>query len=111
MPAGCATVQSPVMTLGMTIAVDVDLLRQHRLGLLAEADEIERRACLDPPDLGALTSMTADTLAHLEGRARRLAEHLRELADAADRWVSLAHAADGEVGIGLDLLTSGVLAL
>ena len=26
----------------MTIAVDVDLLRQHRLGLLAEADEIER---------------------------------------------------------------------
>ena len=55
--------------------------------------------------------MTADTLAHLEGRARRLAEHVRELADAADRWVSLARAADGEVGIGLDLLTSGVLAL
>ena len=37
------------MTLGMTITVDMDLLRQHRLGLLAEADEIERRACLDPP--------------------------------------------------------------
>ena len=77
--AGGATVHSPVMTLGMTIAVDVDLLRQHRLGLLADADEIERRACLDPPDLGALTSTTADTLARLEGRARRLAEHLREL--------------------------------
>ena len=43
--------------------------------------------------------------------ARRVAEHLRELADATDRWVSVAHAADGEVGIGLDLLTSRVLAL
>ena len=37
---------------GMTIAVDVDLLRQHRLALLAEADEIERGSSLDPPDAG-----------------------------------------------------------
>jgi len=104
-------VHSPVMTMGMTIAVDVDLLRQHRLGLLAEADEIERRACLDPPDAGALTGVTADTLEHLSSRAGRLAAHLRELADALDRWLSVAHASDGEVGLGLDLLTSGVLAL
>ena len=99
------------MTTGMTIAVDVDLLREHRLGLLAEADEIERRASLDPPDAGALTWVTAETLQHLSSRAGRLADHLRELADALDRWRSVAHAADGEVGLGLDLLASGVLAL
>ena len=29
------------MTMGMRIAVDVDMLRQHRLGLMAEAEEIE----------------------------------------------------------------------
>jgi hypothetical protein len=95
----------------MTISVDVDLLRQHRLGLLAEADEIERRACLDPPDAGALTAVTAETLDHLSSCAERLAAHQRDLADALDRWLTCAHAADGEVGLGLDLLTSGVLAL
>jgi RecB family exonuclease len=95
----------------MTIAVDVDLLRQHRLALLAEADEIERRACLDPPDAGALTALTAEALDHFTSFAGRLAEHLRELADALDRWLTVARASDGEVGLGLDLLTSGVLAL
>jgi hypothetical protein len=95
----------------MTIAVDVDLLRQHRLGLVAEADEIQRRSCLDPPDAGALTAVTAETLDHLSWRADGLAEHLRELADAIDRWLTVAQASDGEVGLGLDLLTSGVLAL
>ena len=93
------------------IAVDVDLLRQHRRGLLAEADEIERRACLDPPEAGALTAVTAETLDHLSSYAARLADHLRELADAIDRWLVVAHASDGEVGLGLDLLTSRVLAL
>jgi hypothetical protein len=95
----------------MTIAVAVDLLRQHRLGLLLEADEIERLSCLDPPDVGALTSVTSDTLDLITGQADRLAEHLRELAEALDCWQVVARAADGEVGIGLDLLTSGVLAL
>jgi hypothetical protein len=99
------------MTLGMTIAVDVDLLRQHRLGLLAEADEIERRACLDPPDAGALTTVTAGALEDLSSRTARLAEHLRELADGIERWLVVAHASDGQVGLGLDLLTSKVLAL
>ena len=46
---GRVAVHSPVMTLGMTIAVDVDLFRQHRLGLLAEADEIERRRAWTHP--------------------------------------------------------------
>ena len=48
------------MTTGMTIAVDVDLVRQHRLGLLADDVEVESRASLDPPDAGALTGVTAD---------------------------------------------------
>jgi hypothetical protein len=99
------------MTMGTRIAVDVDLLRQHRLGLLAEADEIEQRSRLDPPDAGTLTAVTAEALDHLSMRADRFAEHLRELADAIDRWLAVAHASDGEVGLGLDLLTSGVLAL
>ena len=46
----------------MTIAVDVDLLRQHRLALLAEADEIARTSNLDPPDTGPLTAVTAEAL-------------------------------------------------
>jgi len=99
------------MTSGVTISIDLDLLRQHRLSLRAEADEIDRRACLDPPDVGALTPATADALTRLEGRAGRLAAHLRELADAIDSWLGLAHGNDGEVALGLDLLTSRVLAL
>lgn len=67
----------------MTIAVDVDLLRQHRLALLAEADELEGSS----------------------------SGHVRELADALERWLGVAHATDGEVGLGLDLLTAQVLAL
>jgi hypothetical protein len=95
----------------MTIAVDVDLLRQHRLALLAEADEIVRTSCLDPPDTGPLTAVTAEALDRLSQRAERLAGHLRELADALERWLTVAHATDGEVGLGLDLLTSQGLAL
>ena len=95
----------------MTIAVDVDLLRQHRLALLAEADEIERGSSLDPPGAGPLTPVTAEVLDRLSQRAERLAGHLRELADALERWLTVAHATDGEVGLGLDLLTSQGLAL
>ena len=95
----------------MTIAVDVDLLRQHRLGLLAEADEIEHSSSLDPPDVGPLTSVTAEALHRLSERAQRRAADARELADALDRWLVVADATDGDVGIGLDLLTSQVLAL
>ena len=36
----------------MTIAVDVDQLRQHRHAPLAEADVVERCSSLDPPDTG-----------------------------------------------------------
>ena len=36
---------------------------------------------------------------------------MRELADALERWLGVAHATDGEVGLGLDLLTAQVLAL
>jgi hypothetical protein len=95
----------------MTIAVDVDLLRQHRLALLAEADEIERCSSLDPPDAGPLTPVTAEALDRLSQRAERLAGHVHELADALERWLGVAHATDGEVGLGLDLLTAQVLAL
>ena len=95
----------------MTIAVDVDLLRQHRLGLLARAEEIARLSSFDPPDVGDLTAITADTLSRLSWRAERLAEHLRELADAIDRWVVASHAADGDVALTVDLLTSRGLAL
>ena len=66
----------------MTITVDVDLLPQHRLALLAEADEIERASILDPPDAGALSSVTTDALERLSHRAQQLAGHARELADA-----------------------------
>ena len=44
-------------------------------------------------------------------RSERLAGHLRELADALERWLGVARATDGEVGLGLDLLTAQVLAL
>ena len=95
----------------MTIAVDVDLLRQHRLALLAEADEVGRSSTLDPPDTGPLSAVTAEALDRLSHRSERLAGHLRELADALERWLGVAHATDGEVGLGLDLLTAQVLAL
>lgn len=95
----------------MTIAVDVDLLRQHRLALLAEADEVERCPSLDPPDTGPLSAVTAEALDRLSQRAERLAGHVGELADALERWLGVAHATDGEVGLGLDLLTAQVLAL
>ena len=95
----------------MTIAVDVDLLRQHRLALLAEADEIGRGSSLHPPDAGPLTPVTVEALDRLSHRAERLAGHLRELADALERWLTVAHATDGEVGLGLDLLTAQGLAL
>ena len=95
----------------MTIAVDVDLLRQHRLALLAEADEFERCSTLDPPDTGTLTAVTAEALDRLSHRSELLAGHVRELADALERWLGVAHATDGEVGLGLDLLTAQVLAL
>ena len=95
----------------MTIAVDVDMLRQHRLALLAEADEVARCSSLDPPDTGPLSAVTAEALDRVSQRAERLAGHVRELADALERWLGVAHATDGEVGLGLDLLTAQVLAL
>jgi hypothetical protein len=65
----------------------------------------------DPPDTGPLTAVTAEALERLSQRAERLAGHVRELADALERWLGVAHATDGEVGLGLDLLTAQVLAL
>ncbi len=95
----------------MTITVDVDMVRQHRLGLLGDGTEIERRAVLDRPEAGRLTPVTEVRLDRIEERAARTAELLRGLADALDQWLAAARATDGEVAMGLDLLTSGVLAL
>jgi hypothetical protein len=55
--------------------------------------------------------VTAEALDLVSQRAERLAGHARELADALERWLGVAHATDGEVGLGLDLLTAQVLAL
>jgi hypothetical protein len=95
----------------MTIKVDVDVLGRHREGLCTNATEIERRAPLDRPTAGGAQGVTDAKLERIEERAHRLAELMRELADALDRWVSTTRATDGEVGVGLDLLTSQVLAL
>ena len=95
----------------MTIKVDVETVRQHALGLLDDAMEIERRAVLDRPEAGSVRAVTDAKLDRIEERAHRLAELMTELADALDRWFVAARAIDGEVGLGLDLLTSRVLAL
>ena len=95
----------------MTIKVDVETVRQHVQGLLGDGLEIERRAELDRPESGAVRAVTDAKLDRIEERAHRLAELMSELSDALDRWLVAAHAIDGEVGVGLDLLTSGVLAL
>jgi hypothetical protein len=95
----------------MTIKVDVETVRQHVQGLLGDGLEIERRAVLDRPQAGAVRAVTDVKLERIEERAHRLAELMRELSDALDRWFDAAHAIDGEVGLGLDLLTSRVLAL
>jgi hypothetical protein len=95
----------------MTIKVDVETVRQHVQGLLGDGLEIERRAVLDRPGAGAVRAVTDAKLDRIEERAHRLAELMTELSDALDRWLVAAHAIDGEVGVGLDLLTSGVLAL
>jgi hypothetical protein len=95
----------------MTIKVDVETVRQHVQGLLDAGLEIERRAVLDRPDAGAVRAVTDAKLDRIEERAHRLADLLTELSDALDRWFAAAHAVDGEVAVGLDLLTSGVLAL
>jgi hypothetical protein len=55
--------------------------------------------------------MTADTLGRLSWRAERLADHLRELAEAIDHWLVASHATDGTVAVTVDLLTSKGLAL
>ena len=94
----------------MTIKVDVETVRQHVQALLGDGAEIERRAVLDRPEAGAVRSVTDAKLERIEDRAHRLAELMSELSDALDRWLVEAHAIDGEVGVGLDLLTSGVLA-
>ena len=95
----------------MTIKVDVETVRQHVQTLLGDWLEIERRAVLDRPDAGAVRAVTDAKLDRIEQRAHRLADLLTELSDALDRWFVAARAIDGEVGVGLDLLTSGVLAL
>ena len=95
----------------MTIKVDVETVRQHVQGMLGDGLEIERRAVLDRPEAGAVRAVTDAKLDRIEERAHRLAELMTELSDALDRWLVAAHAIDGEIGVGLDLLTSGVLAL
>ncbi len=95
----------------MTIKVDVETVRQHVQGLLCDGREIERRAVLDRPEAGAVRAVTHAKLDRIEERAHRLADLMTELSDALERWFEAAHAVDGEVGVGLDLLTSGVLAL
>jgi hypothetical protein len=95
----------------MTIKVDVETVRHHMQALLGDGLEIERRAVLDRPEAGPVRAVTDAKLERIEERAHRLADLMAELADALDRWFVAAHAIDGEVGVGLDLLTSRVLAL
>ena len=95
----------------MTIKVDVETVRQHMQTLLGDGLEIERRAVLDRPEAGPVRGVTDAKLERIEERGHRLADLLTELSDALDRWIEAAHAVDGEVGLGLDLLTSRVLAL
>jgi len=95
----------------MTITVDVEVVKQHRLGLLTEDVEVERRSTLDVPDAGVLTSVTEIKLGQVAARADHLAEQMRDLADAIDQWLLSARATDGQVALALDLITSGVLAL
>jgi hypothetical protein len=95
----------------MTIKVDVDVVGRHREWLGTDATEIERRAVLDRPTAGGAQAVTDAKLERIEERGLRLAQLMRELADALDRWVAATRATDGEVAVGLDLLTSRVLAL
>ena len=92
------------------LAVDPDVVKQHRLGLLADDVEVESRSSLDPPDAGVVSGATALALGQLATRADELGEELRALADALARWVEAASATDGEVGLALDWVMAGVLA-
>ena len=112
-PAGLAAyaaAQSARMTQQGFLAVDLEIVKQHRLGLLADDVEVESRSSLDPPDAGVLSGVTAVALGQLATRADGLGEELRALADALARWVGATLATDGEVGLGLDLVMAGVLA-
>ena len=92
------------------LAVDLAVVKQHRLGLLADDVEVESRSSLDPPAAGVVSGATALALGQLAARADGLGEELRALADALARWVEVALATDGEVGLTLDWMTAGVLA-
>jgi hypothetical protein len=92
------------------LVVDTDVVKQHRLGLLADDVEVESRSSLDPPDAGVVSGATALALGQLATRADGLGEELRALADALARWVEAAFASDGEVGLALDWVMAGVLA-
>jgi hypothetical protein len=92
------------------LAVDAEVVKLHRLGLLADDVEVESRSSLDPPDAGAVSDATAVALGQLATRADRLGEELRSLADALARWVEATLTTDGEVGLGLDWVMAGVLA-
>jgi len=92
------------------LAVDLEIVKQHRLGLLADDVEVESRSGLDPPDAGVVSGVTAVALGQLATRADGLGGELRALADALARWAEAPLAADGEVGLGLDLVMAGVLA-
>ncbi len=92
------------------LAVDTDVVKQHRLGLLADDVEVESRSSLDPPDAGVVSGATALALGQLATRADELGEQLRALADALAKWVEATLATDGEVGVALDWLMAGELA-
>ncbi len=92
------------------LAVDADVVKLHRLALLAEDVEVESRSSLDPPDAGVVSGVTAVALGQLATRADDLGEELRTLADALATWVAATLATDGDAGLGLDWVLAGVLA-
>ena len=92
------------------LAVDADVVKQHRLGLLADDVEVESRSSLDPPEAGMVSAVTAIAVGQLAARADELGEEMRALADALATWLEATAATDGEVGLGLDWVMAGVLA-
>ena len=78
----------------MTITVDMEVVKRHRLGLLTEDVEVERSWTLDVPNAGVLTSVAEIKLGQVAARADHLAEQVRDFADALDQWLVSARATD-----------------
>jgi hypothetical protein len=93
----------------MTFTVDLAVVKQHRLGLLAQDVELHARSGLDPPEAGPLSRATEIALGHVGRRADRLGEELREVADALLRWAELTASADAAAASTLDLVMAGVM--